>query len=367
MKIYKNKFILNSNQNIEIFNFIKKMITDKSFINGKTVRKFESSFSKKINSKYCVGFSSSSTSISSIMNLLCKKNDEILIPAFSPLPVALALKNYNLNFRFIDVDLETFLMSFNLINYLKKNTKIIMPVHLFGNVFNVTELKKNIKKDIYIIEDSSQAHFSKIDGSFAGTKGLASIFSFYPTKNLNAFGDAGCVVTNNYSIYNQLSAYRNYGLHKKINKLINYGNNFRMDEIQAKIILINLDTIILNNYKRSIVAKKYINRLKDLPIKFQKINDNVETNNHVFSIIVSSKIRDKLNIYLKKNGIETEIYYKTLLPRYLKNYTTKFLKENFPNSYHLSKSIINLPIHPYLKEIEIDFICERVNHFFKNK
>ena len=140
-----------------------------------------------------------------------------------------------------------------------------------------------------------------------------------------------------------------------------------MDEIQAKIILINLDTIILNNYKRSIVAKKYINRLKDLPIKFQKINDNVETNNHVFSIIVSSKIRDKLNIYLKKNGIETEIYYKTLLPRYLKNYTTKFLKENFPNSYHLSKSIINLPIHPYLKEIEIDFICERVNHFFKNK
>jgi len=197
MKISKNNFFINQNEIDRINLLINKIIKRGTFINGPEVKKFENSFAKKSRSKYCVGFSSSSTAISSAVNILNKKGNEILVPAFSPIPVAASLKNYNFNIRYLDVDRETFLLKSNLQNEIDLKTGIIMPVHLFGNVFDVNNLKKKISSKINIIEDASQAHFSKINNKYVGSDSFLSIFSFYPTKNLFAYGDAGCITTNN--------------------------------------------------------------------------------------------------------------------------------------------------------------------------
>jgi len=365
MRIFKNKFFLTKKDKQEISTFLDKMVRDGKFINGPTVKKFEKFFSIKNKSKYCIGFSSSSTAISSIMNILYKEGKEILIPVFSPIPVAASIKNYNFKIRYVDVDIETFLMRSDLQNVINTKTSIIMPVHIFGNVFDVNNLKKKINKKIKIIEDSSQAHFSKINGEYVGSNSYASIYSFYPTKNLNAFGDAGCILTNNLNLSKKLKSYRNYGLHPKFDKLVNFGNNFRIDELQAMIILMNLKKVKRFNNLRSNISKFYKYNLNNLPLKFQKIYKNVETNNHVFSIIVDAKYRDKLNNFLVSSGINTSIYYKKLLPAFTDQMTEKTLRMNFPNGYALSKSILNLPIHPFLSMKEIEYICKKIILFFK--
>lgn len=364
MKIKRNNYKLNIREKSFLYDTFDLIIKRGVFINGPIVKDFEKKFSKKIGSLYCAAFSSSSTAISSIMNIL-SKNEEILIPAFSPIPVAAALKNYNLNIRYVDVDKETFLMRSDLENFVSKKTRVIMPVHLFGNVFDVDALKKKINRTIHIIEDASQAHFSKINNNFAGCSGLASIFSFYPTKNLNAYGDAGCIITRNSGLIKKLKSYRNYGLHPKKDLLVNFGNNFRMDEIQAKILLINLRNVIQNNQRRSSIAKNYINQLKFLPLSFQKIKSNVTSNHHAFSILIEPRFRDKLNLYLRKSGIDTAIYYKKLLPSMTEKFSDLYLKNNYPNSYFLSKRIINLPINPFLSIKEINYICKKISMFFR--
>jgi dTDP-4-amino-4,6-dideoxygalactose transaminase len=365
MIIKKNRFNFNSSQLLELSRFVKKIISNGKFINGPMVKSFEKKFSNKIGSKYCVGYSSSSTAISSTMNILCSKGKEILIPAFSPIPVAAALKNYDLKLRYIDIDIDTFLMRSDLQNVISSKTEIIMPVHIFGNVFDIKDAQRKISNKINIVEDASQAHFSMINGKFAGVDGIASIYSFYPTKNLHALGDAGCVVTNNLSLYNKLRSYRNYGLHPKFDKLINTGNNFRMDEFQAKILSINLRKILKYNKIRSKIAKEYRNQLSNLPIKFQKVNYNVVSNNHVFSILVEKKYRNKLDLFLKNSGIETSIFYKKLLPEFTEKISEYKLKKNFPNSYNVSRSILNLPINPLLTKNEIHYICKKIKLFYK--
>jgi dTDP-4-amino-4,6-dideoxygalactose transaminase len=365
MKILKNNFLINKKELIKINSSLSKMIKRGTFVNGPVVKKFEQNFSKKNKAKYCVGFSSSSTAISSVVNILNQKNNEILIPVFSPIPVAASLKNYNLNIRYVDVDKETFLLKSNLQNEIDSKTGIIMPVHLFGNVFDVNSLKKKISSKINIIEDSSQAHFSKINNNYVGSNSFVSIFSFYPTKNLFAYGDAGCVTTNNQNFAKKLRAYRNYGLHHRIDKLLNFGNNFRMDEFQAMILSMNLKKIFRFNTLRAKINDYYKYHLSDLPIQFQKIETSVKSNNHVFSIIVDSKHRNRLNKFLINSGIRTSIYYQKLLPSFTDGLTDIKLKKNFPNAFFLSKSIINLPIHPFLSLKETDYICKKIKFFFK--
>lgn len=366
MRILKNNFSINKKELIKINSSLRKMIKIGTFINGPLVKKFEKNFSQRNRSKYCVGFSSSSTAISSVVNILNKKKNEILIPAFSPIPVAASLKNYNLNIRYLDVDKETFLLKSNLQNEIDSKTGIIMLVHLFGNVFDINSLKKKISSKINIIEDSSQAHFSKINNKYVGSNSFASIFSFYPTKNLFAYGDAGCVTTNNQNFAKKLRAYRNYGLHPSIDKLLNFGNNFRMDEFQAMILSMNLKKIFRFNALRSKINNYYKYHLSDLPIQFQKIEKNVKSNNHVFSIVVDPKYRNRLNKFLMNSGISTSIYYQKLLPSFTDQLTDTKLKKNFPNAFFLSKSVINLPIHPSLSVKELDYICKKIRIFFKN-
>ena len=366
MYIDRNYYVLKSKDKYLLYKKLRNIISSKKFINSKSVYKFEKKFSNYINIKHTIGFSSASTAISALVDIFCKKdfNKEVIIPAFSPVPVVMAIKNFGYKVKFIDVDKDTFLLDLDkTINSINERTKIIMPVHLFGNVVNIGKLKLNVNKNIFIIEDSSQSHFSKYNHINTGSLGDASVFSFYPTKNLGAYGDAGAVTTNKLNLANILRAYRNYGLHPLKNKILISGNNFRMDEFQAEILNINLKYVFDQNKKRNLIAKHYKQNLKDLPIRFQKIEKNIQTNYHVFAILVEENKRDKLYDFLKKKNINCSIYYEKPLP-FLFEKNQKKLISKYKNSYCLSKQIIALPISPYLSPQNIDFICEKIRTFF---
>ena len=366
MYIDRNYYSLSSKDKNLLDKKLRNIIASKKFINSKSVNNFEKKFSRYLKIKYTIGYSSASTAISALVDIFCKKDfkKEIVIPAFSPLPVVMAIKNFGYKVKFVDVDKDTFLIDTDkTINSISKRSKVIMPVHLFGNVVDIKKLRSKLRKNVFIIEDSSQSHFSKLDNINTGSKGDASVFSFYPTKNLGAYGDAGAITTNNLNIANTARAYRNYGLHPTKNKIMTLGNNFRMDEIQAEILSINLNYVSLQNKKRNLLAKRYIYNLKDAPIKFQKINKNVKTNYHVFAILVEEKKRNRLYEYLKKNNVNCIIYYEKPLP-FLFEKNKKKLVSKFKNSYSLSKKIIALPISPYLTFQNIDFISEKIRNFF---
>jgi dTDP-4-amino-4,6-dideoxygalactose transaminase len=369
MTIKRNYYPINKAQ-FKKFNLaLKNVLKSNIFINSTSVKNFENKFSEFHKTKYLtLGFSSASTSISALVDFVCKKNfkSEIIIPAFSPIPVLMAILNFGYKVKFVDIDPETLLMDLSKVRKaITKNTKIIMPVHLFGNVVDIKSLKKIINKDIYIIEDTSQAHFSKINDNFAGLQGDASVFSFYPTKNLWAIGDAGALMIKNKKSHMALKAYRNYGLHPYEDRFLNFGNNFRMDEFQAEVLLLNLKTIHNLNNSKLRLSNYYKKKLNNLPINFQNIPNNVVSNFHVFSIIVNENIRDSLYNFLKKKKIDAIIYYPKPLPFILhKTNDKKKLIEMFPNSYKISKEIISLPISAHLKNTDIDFVCDQIRAFF---
>ena len=366
--ISKNAFGLSNIDNNKLLKRISTIIESGYYINGPYVEQFEKKFAKFNKNKFGVGFSSASTGSSTVTNLLTKESDnEVIIPAYAPLPVAMSLKNYGKKIIYADVNKETFLIETSeILKLINKNTKLVIPVHLFGNVMNIKSLLELIPKKIKVIEDASQAHGSKFDNKFAGSEGTAGIFSFYPTKNLGAYGDAGLVTTNSNAMYKELKSYRNYGLtdFNNISKLP--GNNFRMDEIQACILLMKIKYLRKWNKQRNENAKKFKEQLKDLPVRFQKIDKLVYSNYHVFIIIVPIKFRNKLYNFLKQNNIEATIYYDKPLPALARDTSSDiYLKDNFPNSFSLSKTNISIPVNHKLNSNQVDIICKTIKEFFK--
>ena len=372
MLIKRNKYPASKSIIKKYSKLLNKVLISEKFINSNNVKNFEKKFSQAHKTKrLSVAFSSASTAISSFIDCVCNKkiNYEIIIPAFSPIPVLMSIVNFGYKVKFVDIDPNTFLIDLEkLSKEINKNTKIIMPVHLFGNVVDIKKIKKIIKKKkIFILEDTSQAHFSKIEKNFAGLEGDAAVFSFYPTKNLWALGDAGALILKNKNQATFLKSYRNYGLHPFKNKFLNFGNNFRMDELQASILDLNLKLINKININKNKNANIYKKFLKGLPLKFQKINSNIKSNFHVFAIIVDDKIRDQLFNFLISNNIEAIRYYEDILPQiYYKKFSIHKIIKKFPNSYKISKSIICLPNSAYLKKKEIEYVCEKIKYFFKN-
>lgn len=373
-KIKKNIFEYSRKEIFNFQNHLRKVLKNGRFINSIFVKQFEKNFSTIIGTKGAVSFSSASTATSALIDIICNGNlkNEIIIPVFSPVPVVQSILNYKYKVRFVDINPYNFLIEEQkILRAINKNTKVIMPVHLFGNIFNINSLKskiyKKFKRKIFIIEDASQAHLSSYKGINAGCFGDAAIFSFYPTKNLGAFGDAGAIVSNNKKLLEKLKIYRNYGLHPSKFQLIISGNNFRMDELQAIFLIEKLKSLKKENIRRKKISKIYKQSLINLPIEFQQISKNTSTNWHVFSILVNKNIRNNLVSYLNKKNIETAIYYQKPLSKIFKYKVNANISENFINAEDISKRIICLPIDPKMKISSAKSVANIIKKYFNEK
>jgi dTDP-4-amino-4,6-dideoxygalactose transaminase len=340
---------------------INECIQSFHFIRGKYTEEFENRFATKINANHCIATGNGTDSLSLILNAIgVGEGDEVITPAFSWISSSEVISACGVKPVFADVDPVYYTIDpQKVLDKITAKTKAVIAVHLYGQIADILTLKSICEKfKIHLIEDCAQAHFSKMDNQAAGTFSTAAAFSFYPTKNLGAYGDAGCVVTNKENLSLKIRQLANHGALKKDDHAME-GRNSRMDELQAAILGVKLNYIDQWNEQRWNNAQQYKSQLSHLPeLILPSERSNSKHSFHLFVIL--ARDRDNLQKYLQAKGIETLIHYPQALPN-LPFYKTK---ENYPVAERLSKSVLSLPVHPELTNEEICFICEKIEEYY---
>ena len=350
-----------TNINNRILNVIKK----KNFILGKEVSEFEKSFSKISGSKFSVSCGSGTDAlILSLMSLDLKNTDEVIVPGLTYISTGLAVILNNNKLVLADIDDTTGLISIEkLKKKITRRTKAIIAVNLYGQKVNLKKLRQTVGKKIYIIEDSAQSHFA-FNGNEkrvrADKYSDASCYSFYPAKNLGAYGDGGLVTVNKESQYKKLLALRNLGSIKK-NKHILKGMNSRLDTLQAAVLKNKVNSVLNLNDKRRKIAKFYDKNLISIKqIKLTVTNDG--STRHLYVIRV--KNRNSLIKYLSKKNIFCQIHYPYSLNK-LRAFKGDIKKVRLINSELWAKHCLSLPIHPNLTKKEAKRVVREIINYFK--
>lgn len=347
----------------EITEAINRVLQSGRYILATEVAQFESEFAKYIGVEHAVSVANGTDAlIISLMLYGIGKGDEVITTPFTAIPTVSAIIDTGATPIFVDVDPDTYLMDLRQVkSKITKKTKAIIPVHIFGNVVDIKKLKEIVGETIPIIEDASQSHGSKINGIHSGSIGELGVFSFYPTKNLGAYGDGGMIVTNSSTLAEKARLLRMYGM-VDYNHIVINGINSRLDELQAAILRVKLKYLEEMNNKRNAIAARYISELNKDFFTHQHIPSNVFSNYHVFVSRFKGN-RDKLIQYLDDKGIQTNIYY--LMPLYLQkaNEFLRYQRGDFLNSEELCQEVIALPFYPEITKSIIDEVINAINGF----
>jgi len=346
---------------------IESVISETAFIGGRYVKNFEEAFALLYGVKHVISCANGTDSLYIIMKMLgIGQGDEVITVANSWISSSETISQTGAVPVFVDVDENYFSMDESLLeNSITPKTKAVLLVHLQGQMCNLEKVEAICKeKNIYLIEDCAQSHFSEYNGRRAGLTGIAGSFSFYPGKNLGAYGDAGCIITNNDLLAEKCRMFANHGALKKHQHQVE-GINSRMDGLQAAILSAKLPHILQWTEQRIHNASLYQKHLSGIPeIILPKVRSNSKHTFHLY--VIRAKERDGLIEYLKKNEIETAIHYPTplpLLPAY--SYLKKTSKD-FPVSDKLKKEILSLPMYPELTEEKIIYVSNTIKAFYKN-
>lgn len=358
---YENLFKSNKMFADEFQNSFKKVLESGWFILGNEVKNFENAFAEFHQSKYCIGVASGLDAL--ILALRAcdfPKETEVIVPSNTYIATILSILHCGFKPILVEPDINTYNIDPEKIEaQITPNTKALMIVHLYGKsceMDKITSLSK--KHNLILIEDCAQSHGAKFKNKLTGTFGEFGAFSFYPTKNLGALGDAGAIITNDDNYAATLKRLRNYGSDiKYYNEIVGY--NSRLDEVQAAFLSIKLKRLSeINEHKRQL-AKIYQQELKDDFIKPQKRQDYFDVF-HIYNI--RHEQRDKLKEYLLKNEIKTEIHY-PVSPH--KQRAMKGILDNqeFPISEEIHKTTLSLPISFGNTKEEVYRVIEVMNKF----
>ena len=360
---YENLQILNSDFEDTMKVKFSEFISNGWYILGEEVNKFEKSFAKYCGAKYCVGVANGLDALElglAIFNF--PAGSEIIVPSNTYIASILSIINAGHIPVLIEPDISTYNIDSSLIEEkITYNTRAILVVHLYGQVSQMDEIQRIANKfNLEIIEDCAQAHGAKFKGQFAGTFGRIGAYSFYPTKNLGALGDAGAIITSDEHIYAKLKALRNYGSEKKYyNKFI--GRNSRLDELQATFLNVKLPSLNkINEHKRKI-AQIYDGQILNSVIKPIEGADNYHVY-HIYNIRTTN--RDELKSYLLENGVSTEIHY-PVSPNKQEGYKNIFLNHIYPISEEIHATTLSLPISYATSEEDAYYIASKINQFFE--
>ena len=343
-----------------ILSDIKRIINKNNFILGSYVYKFEKKFAKFCNSKYAISCANGTDALTlALKSLNLPINSEVIIPAMTYCSTAFSVINANLKPVLADIDLLKPSISLKEIRKkITKKTKVIMPVHLYGSVVNINEIRKIIKnKKILIIDDCAQAHGSSLNNKKVGSLADISCFSFYPAKNLGAYGDAGIITTNNKTYNDKIKNLRNLGSDQKfIHSQI--GVNSRMDAIQAAVLTRKLPFLNYHNKKRIKIANFY-----KIKIKNSKLNKLQYSKNCVFhQYVILCKKRKRLIKLLKKKKIQYGLHYPYAIHE-LRSLKKIFKNQKFLNAERLARQCVSLPIDPNLSITDQKKIINTLNSF----
>lgn len=341
---------------------IKQTLHSGCYILGEEVRLFEQEFSKWCNCSFGVGVASGTEALY-IALLVCgvKSGDEVITVANAGVPTVCAIAMTGAIPIFVDINERSYTIDVSKIEkLLTKKTEAILPVHLYGQCADMDPIVQIAKKyNLKVIEDACQAHGALYRGSKAGSLGDVSCFSFYPTKNLGAYGDAGMIVTSDPELAKKAKMLREYGQSQRYVHIMR-GINSRLDEIQASMLRVKLRNIDTWNKRRNEIAGIYNRNIKN---KYVIKPLRMEYNYHIYHLyVIASIYRDKLRSYLSEAGIQALIHYPT--PVYLQEgYSLYRPRSNCHITEVSTKKVLSLPLYPELKDEDIYYIAETVNKF----
>lgn len=331
------------------------------FILGVEVSEFEKEFAGYCGVPYCMGVANGLDALTLALRALSfKEGSEVIVPANTYIATILSILNCNLRPVLVEPDIRTYNIDPEKIEEaITTDTVAIMVVHLYGKCCAMDEINPLAKKyNLKIIEDCAQAHGAKLKDKKAGTFGDYGAFSFYPTKNLGALGDGGCLTTYSHDLEKKINFLRNYGSDRKYyNEVI--GVNSRLDEIQAAFLRVKLKSLDkINEHKRKL-AQIYTRELKQDFIKPAVGKDYYDVY-HIYNI--RHPKRDNLKEYLLKNEIKTEVHY-PVAPHHQTAMRNVFQKKSYPLSEEIHSTTLSLPISSIHSENDILRVVEVMNRF----
>lgn len=347
----------------EIDAAIQNIITSSAFVGGEEVRHFESEFAAYCEAKACVGVGNGTDALYLTLRALgIGASDEVITVAHTFIATSEAISMTGATPIFIDVTADTMLMDPSLIEAaITPRTKAIIPVHLYGQSCDMDAIMEIARRhNLKVVEDAAQAHGGRWRGQRVGSIGDAATFSFYPGKNLGAFGDAGAVVSQDEALIERIRMLANHGrLEKYTHKM--EGVNSRLDGMQAAILRVKLRHLDDWNARRRQIADTYKEQLTDRGIVLPVVHENAETVWHLFVIRVSE--RERLMSLLKEQGIASGIHYPVPLHQQ-PAYEDRGASYSLPATERAAQEVMSLPMYPELSQEQIEAICNAVTSAF---
>ena len=349
----------------EIDSSMQHVINESAFIKGKYVQQFEEDYAEAYGVKHVISCANGTDAIYITLKALgVGPGDEVITVANTWISTSETITQTGAKPVFVDINPKYYTIDVSKIEEkITSKTKAIIPVHLYGHPADLDDIVDICKRhNLYLIEDCAQAHFAEWQGKKTGTVGIAGTFSFFPGKNLGAYGDAGCIITNNDNLAENMRRFSRHGALGKHDHEIE-GINSRLDGIQAAILSVKLKYIFKWTDMRIEYAEYYNELLCGVenlvtPLTHQDAK-------HVFHLyVIRVSRRNELQSYLKSKSISTGIHYPTSLP-FLKAY--EYLghkKEDFPKTYNYQNEIISLPMFPELNSEKIQFVCKKIIEFY---
>lgn len=338
---------------------IQSCINNTSFIGGKLIKAFESEFASYAKADYCVGCANGTDAIEIALKALgVGPGDEVLVPSITWISTAGAVNNIGAEPVFVDIlEAERTIDPDLLEAKITPRTKAIIPVHLYGMPARMPQIMEIANKHgLKVIEDSAQAHGAEIEGKPIGSFGHIATFSFYPGKNLGAYGDAGGIITNDEDLATTCKMITNHGQLVKHDHVM-IGRNSRLDTIQAAILKVKLPHLAEWTDKRIAIANKYMGRLKG--VSTPQVPDGIKHVFHVFAI--QSEHRDQIKAALDEAQIGNAIHYPNPLPL-VKSYAYQGHQPgDFPIAEKICKEIISIPMYAEMSNEALETVVSVIN------
>lgn len=352
----------------EIDEAIRSVVSSQQFILGPKVEECENLVAKYSGARFACGVSSGTDALlAALMAEGIGAGDEVITTAYSFFATAGSVARLRAKPVFADIDPETFNINTPLIEKkITPQTRAIIPVHLFGQTADMKTILSIAKKHrLVVIEDAAQAIGAGSEAGRAGSIGDYGCFSFYPTKNLNAFGDGGMVLTSDRSRIEKLKMLRTHGSKNKYEHAV-IGGNFRLDAIQAAVVSVKLKHLESWTERRQRAAARYTALFEERGLANREVAPpSIREERHVFNqYVVRAKDRDRLEAFLKANGIGCEVFYPAPLPLQECFAYLGHKKGDFPESEKASLETLALPMYAELTDEQIEQVVETVSDFY---
>ncbi len=351
---------------------VNQIVKSGYYINGTYTKKFENSFAGYCNTKYCIAVSNGLDALSLTFKAYqeigeMSEGDEVIVQANTYIASILSISRNKLKPVLIEPELNTYNIDIDQIEKkITKKTKAILVVHLYGFICNHIKLKKIAKKyNLKIIEDAAQAHGGEYLSKKVGSIGDAACFSFFPGKNIGAFGDAGAITTNNKKLSEVIRSLANYGetLFNDISKR-KYTNQFkgfncRMDEFQASALHLKLNAYKTQLKKRQKIANNYLKNILNEKIKLPIVPKDQKPAWHLFVVLVEN--RKKFQDYLLENRIQSMVHYP--IPPHKQQAYKEWNKLNFKITEKIHRQVVSIPLYPELSKADQSKIIKTLNSY----